>query len=192
MIDRDSLLPIFFQSDKIDYDSIVKKILLPYFKLKSRVVKRNMEFRIGELTFKVTGAATASIGTVTSLTFIQCNQFFSMKTPIERALIFTTRKLENFSAEELRKDFFGNQDELVERDNHVENYRASTYPIVVNKSLTFKVGSNEFLIRNCQPESGILTTNSIITVENQDITYITRIKIAVLKVNGIFIVFRAM
>lgn len=86
---------------------------------------------------------------------------------INRALILTTKTLDNFSAEHIKLDFFGS---------------GNRNSFIINKNHVFKVGNKEFLVRNCEPETGMLTSEATITVENRNIAYISRMRIAVLKV----------
>lgn len=70
-VNKDSLLDIFFEEGNVNYDVLSKKILLPYFKLKSRVVKKNNFINMGEIEFKIMGAQPSSSGVVSSKTNIQ-------------------------------------------------------------------------------------------------------------------------
>ncbi len=54
--------------------------------------------------------------------------------------------------------------------------------IILNKNEVVKIKMFEYYIRNAEPESGVLTRNTKITIENKDIHYISRLKIAIFKV----------
>lgn len=168
-INKDNLIDTFYntQQQKIDYDIIIKKILLPYFKIKSRVMKKGMQFKIGEISFKVNGLAPFKKGLVTSKTSVQCNTYYSLETPIKRALLITTTKYDNFDKESLLKDLFSSNDKQ----------------LIINKNEIAQLKQYEFYIRNCEPETGVLTPETIISIENKEIMNITKLKIAILKNN---------
>ena len=52
----------------------------------------------------------------------------------------------------------------------------------MNKNEVMNIKMYEFYVRNAEPEAGILTRNTRITIENKDILNISRLKIAVRKV----------
>jgi len=54
--------------------------------------------------------------------------------------------------------------------------------ISLNKNEVINIKLYEFYVRNAEPETGILTRNTKIAIENKDILNISRVKIAVLKV----------
>jgi hypothetical protein len=58
----------------INYELIIKQILLPYFKIKSRVLKQGNFFKIGEVRFKIEGMSPTNKGVVCSQTYIQCSR----------------------------------------------------------------------------------------------------------------------
>lgn len=74
LVEKDSLLDIFLEDDEVNYDLIAKRILLPYFKMKTRVLSTDRDFRIGEIAFKVTGTSPFRFGSVTSSTAVQLNR----------------------------------------------------------------------------------------------------------------------
>jgi len=54
--------------------------------------------------------------------------------------------------------------------------------ISLNKNEVINIKIYEFYVRNADPETGILTRNTKIAIENKDILNISTVKIAVLKV----------
>lgn len=71
---RDTLLQSFIVNDSINYKLIIKHILLPYFKMKSRVLKQGNFLKIGEVRFKIEGMNPTNKGIVCSQTYIQCSR----------------------------------------------------------------------------------------------------------------------
>jgi hypothetical protein len=65
---------IFKTNDEVNYSIIIQKILLPYFKMKIRIVKHNFIFSIGDMNFKVIGLTPYKYGYVSSGTFIRLNK----------------------------------------------------------------------------------------------------------------------
>lgn len=167
--DKDTLFETFYdlEENKVNYDLLIKKILLPYYKMKSRIMKKGMFFKIGEIGFKVIGCAPFTKGTVSSKTYIHCDNYFSLKTPIKRALLITTSKFDNFDQETLKKEILNNEIE----------------DLLVNKNEIAQIKNYEFFIRNCDPSTGILTNETMINIENKDLMNVSKIKIAVIKVN---------
>lgn len=143
----------------------MKKILLPYFKIKSRIIKLGKYFKIGEIGFKVTGISPGKKGVITSKTFLHCHDYYSLNTNITRALLLTTKKYDNFDAESLVKEIMSS-----DRD------------FLINKNQLVQIKQYEFYVRNCEPDTGVLTTQSQITIENKEIHNITKVKVAVIKV----------
>jgi len=160
------------QKDLIDYELIMKKILLPYFKIKSRILKKGMLFKIGEIDFRVIGSYPSGKGIISSKTYIQCNNFFSNKTEIKRALMITTIKYDDCLKDLIKQTILSGSD---------------PNSLIINKNEIARIKHYEFYIKNCEPSSGILTDNTILSIENRDIHQILRIKLAVIKVNFIFI-----
>ena len=83
-------------------------------------------------------------------------------------LILTTQKYNNFNQESLIEEFFKED--------------PNNKPITMNKNEVITIKMYEFFVRNAEPEAGILTRNTKITIENKDILNISRLKIAILKV----------
>ncbi len=171
--DKDTLFDTFCEpeSQVINYELIMKKILLPYYKMKSRIMKKGMFFKIGEMGFRVTGTSPFNKGAISSKTYIHCDNYFSLKTPIKRALMITTSKFDNFDQETLRKEILSN----------------SAEDLLINKNEIAQLKNYEFFIRNCDPPSGILNPETVINIENKDLMNISKIKIAVIKVWNYFI-----
>ena len=90
-INKDNLFSNFYKNDEIDYDVIMKKILLPYFKMKSRLLKNGSFFKIGEIEFKVAAVLPGFKGIVNSKTYIKCNDYYSSQNVIKRALVISTK-----------------------------------------------------------------------------------------------------
>lgn len=166
---RDTLFDNFVdkETNDVNYDLITKKILLPYYKIKSRIMKKGMYFKIGEIGFKVAGVSPFKKGVVTSKTYIRCNNSYSLNTPISRALMITTNVYDNFDPNELRKEI------LTSGENN----------LLINKNEVARIKQYEFYVRNCEPNSGVLTNESQITIENKDIMNISKLKVAIIKVN---------
>ncbi len=168
--DIDTLFDTFydFETQVINYDLIMKKILLPYYKMKSRIMKKGMFFKIGEIGFRVTGTCPFHKGAISSKTYIHCDNYHSLKTPIKRALMITTSKFDNFDQETLKKEILSNSGE----------------DLLINKNEIAQLKNYEFFIRNCDPSSGVLNNETQINIENKDLMNISKIKIAVIKVNN--------
>ncbi len=164
-VNKDTLITTFFKGNDIDYDLIMKKILLPYFKIKSRILKKSRFFKIGEIGYKVVGVSPGIKGIISSKTFIHCNNHYSTQTSVNRTLLLTTQRYDNF-----------NQDLLI------REILSTDKPILVNKNEFIKIKQYEFFVRNCEPETGVLNQSSIITIENKQIQNISKIKIAIIKV----------
>jgi hypothetical protein len=133
-----------------------------------------MYFKIGEIGFKVTGVSPFKKGVVTSKTYIQCNNYFSLTTPIKRVLMITTTKYNNFDQELLKREVLSCND-----------YNINS--LLINKNEVCQIRQYEFYIRNCEPPSGVLSNESIITIENKEIMNILKVKIAIIKVNWFLI-----
>jgi len=157
----------FIKEGKPDYDLIMKNILLPYFKMKSRILKQGSFFKIGEMGFKVSGLSPTNKGIISSKTYIQCNRFYSTKQEIKRALLLTLQKYDNFNQQSLIKEFFEN-----EGNHHL-----------IIKDDKFQLKNYEFYIRNSEPESGIINSDTVITIENRNILPLSKIKLCVIKNN---------
>lgn len=175
-VNKDSLFSSFFdQNGQVNYDLIIKKFLMPYFKMKSRILKKGSFFKIGEIDFKVSGLYPGKKGVITSKTFIHCDSYFSSNTILKRALFLTTQKYDNFNQEALVSEF------LDSRSN-----------FLINKNEITQIKQYEFYVRNCEPESGRINSETQITVENKEIYNITKLKIAIIKVIFNFIYFYTM
>jgi hypothetical protein len=173
LINKDTLLETFLELEDesgivtVNYDLLMKKILLPYFKIKSRIMKRGMFFKIGEMDFKVIGVAPFKKGVISSKTYIHCDNFFSLTTTIKRALMITTSKYDNFDQESLKKEILASPE----------------MNLLINKNEISQIRQMEYFIRNCDPPTGVINNESIITIENKDIMNISKVKIAIIKVN---------
>ncbi len=168
-VNRESLFSNFINIDgKIDYELILKKILLPFFKMKSRILKKGTFFKIGEIEFKVNGLNPGKKGVITSKTFIHCDNYFSSNTIIERALLLTTQKYEDLNKEAFVK-------ELLNNDNNYHN-------IMISKNEIIQMKQYDFYIRNCEPDSGKISSQTLISIENNEIINLSQIKIAIIKV----------
>jgi hypothetical protein len=62
------------EDQEINYNLIVQKILLPYFKIKLRIFKESLVFSIGDIEFRVSGLSPNKYGFVSSNTFIRLNK----------------------------------------------------------------------------------------------------------------------
>jgi len=165
-VNKDNLFSNFFnQNSQINYDLIMKKILMPYFKIKGRILKKGSYFKIGEINFKVSGLYPGKKGLITSKTFIHCNNYFSSNTIIKRALFLTTQKYDNFNQEALASELINSDSDLI-----------------INKDEVTQIKQYEFYVRNSEPESGRINSQTQITIENKEIFNITKIKIAIIKV----------
>lgn len=143
----------------------MKKILLPYFKIKSRIIERSSKIQIGELEFKVIGTFPESVGLVTSKTFIRCNKFYTSNNLIKRALLITTKKYDDFNNDEMCKE--------------IKN--APQDQLQINKGDIAIINNYEFYIRNSEPECGRITNNTEISIENKEILPIKKIKFGVIQ-----------
>lgn len=170
-VNKDSLFDTFLNEESlINYDLLIKKILLPYFKIKSRIIKKSQFFKIGEIGFKVIGLSPFKKGVISSKTYIHCDNFFSLSTPIKRVLMITTSKYDNFNQESLTKEILSLGENL-------------NLNLLINKNELFQIRQMEFIIRNCDPHTGVLNNESQITIENKDIMNISKVKIAIIKVS---------
>lgn len=169
IVNKDTLLGNFYDKeyDKINYEIIMKKILLPYFKIKSRVIEKNTFIHIGEMEFKVIGMNPERQGVVTAKTYIRCNKFYSSNRLIKRALLITKQKYDNFHEEAMIAEIMSSPQEQ----------------LLINKDEISKIKDYEFYVRNCEPESGLITKNSAISIENKEIFSIAKIKLGVIKNN---------
>lgn len=174
-INKDNLFSNFFEKKNeeeepsINYELILKKILLPFFKMKSRVLKRDSYFKIGEIEFKVAGISPGIKGKVNNNTYIKCSNYYSSENIVKRALLISNEKYENFN----ENDFLG---ELFNDNNNKRN-------LVINKNHVLRLRNNKsFFIRNCEPETGRLDSTSQITIENKEVYDLEKIEIAVIKV----------
>lgn len=133
--------------------------------MKSRILKNNSFFKIGEIEFKVAGVLPVKKGIVTSRTFIKCNNFFSSENIIKRALFITMEKYQNLT-----------------RDEIINNLMKPNSKYLVNKYDILKVKQKEFFVRNCEPETGRINHETSVFIENRDLLNIKEIKIAIIKV----------
>jgi len=147
----------------------VNNILLPFLKTYNRVFKINSYFKIREYEFKVVGLSSKNNGIFTDNTLIYCNQTYSKKAKIKRVLLLT-----------LKKNNILDEEYLIEE---MKNYNAR---IVIKKNDLVKINDNEYFVRNCEPESGIIDQQTNINIENDDVFEITDVKIAVIKVIKFF------
>jgi len=161
---RDTLLSQFIEEDKIDYSLIIQKLLLPFFKIKQRILKEDFSFQIGEIAFKVSGLNPFRFGFVSSKTYIRLNSFFTVKEPIQRALLLTSKYLLNFSDKDL-----------------IAELQSEPFPIIKNEICEVK--NFEFFIKNCEPESGVVNKDTVISVENKQLNLITKIQLGIIKSN---------
>ena len=145
----------------------MKKILLPYFKIKSRIIERCSKIHIGELEFKVIGTFPDSIGLITSKTFIRCNKYYTSNNLIKRALLITTKKYDDFNNDEMWKEI---------KNAHQDQLQ-------INKGDIAVINNYEFYIRNAEPECGRITNNTEISIENKEILPIKKIKFGVIQNN---------
>jgi hypothetical protein len=164
-VNRDTLISTFFIDNNIDYELLMKKLLLPYFKMKRRIVGYNKIFQIGEIEFRISGVSPVDRGVIISKTYIHCNSWFSSKTNIIRALLITTKKYENLDQDVLNRQILSlNKD------------------IVLMKNEVIRIKEYEFYVKNCQPESGIISSETLLSIENKDVNNVSNLKIAILKV----------
>ena len=179
--------------------------------MKGRILSKDTLFTIGEIRFRVIGLVPEMNGLVCAKTYIQCNEyiftfkyllrFYSSKSQITRALLLTTQKYSNFNQEFLLKEFFSETESLEEEtssgllkenDLGLNNNNSSSNNFISNSGefnrLLIKKNSllnlnNKFMffVRNCEPETGVINTETFITIENRELSDITKIKLAVLK-----------
>lgn len=69
-----SLPTELINDNKIDYNTIIQKIILPYFSIKSRVVRYGVIFKIGNFEFKAVACEPKNGGKITKNTRIHCYQ----------------------------------------------------------------------------------------------------------------------
>lgn len=98
---------------------------------------------------------------------------------MSRVLLITTQKYNNFDQESLISEL-KNETSNNKYINHNENIAKN---IMLNKNEVTNIKFYEFLVRNCVPETGIITKDTILTIENKDILNVAKIKLAVLRVN---------
>ncbi len=66
-------LPVELINDnKIDYKTVIQKIILPFFSIKSRVVRFGVIFKIGNFEFKAVSCEPKIGGKITKNTRIHC------------------------------------------------------------------------------------------------------------------------
>ena len=169
IVNKDTLLGNFYSDDQeaISYETVMKKILLPYFKIKSRIIERGTKINIGELEFKVIGTFPDVSGIVSSKTFIRCNKYYTANCIIKRALLITTKKYENFDKNEIIKEINS----------------ASLDQLQITKGDIAKIKNYEFYIRNAEPECGRIAPSTDLSIENKEISSIAKIKFGVIQRN---------
>ncbi len=84
---NDNLTPI-----TVKYDLIIKKILLPFFSIHSRILEKNHQFEIGPIKFLVAGTSPHKLGKVTTSTLIRCCETVSENSELESVEIIPTRR----------------------------------------------------------------------------------------------------
>jgi hypothetical protein len=99
--------------------------------------------------------------------------------------LITTQKYNNFDQESLITELKNeNTNNKYINNNNNENIPKN---IMLNKNEVTSIKFYEFLVRNCVPETGILTKDTILTIENKDILNVAKIKLSVLRVKEILI-----
>lgn len=134
--------------------------------MKSRIMKKGSFFKIGEIAFKVSGLFPGKKGAVTSKTFIHSDNYFSSGTIVKRALFLTTQRYDNFDQEALVNDLINSESSFL-----------------ITKNEITQIKQYEFYVRNSEPETGRISHETNITIENKEIYNITKMKIAIIKVN---------
>ena len=140
--------------------------------MKSRILKKGSFFTIGEIEFKVAAILPGFKGIVNSKTYLKCNDYYSSKNVIKRALVISTEKYENFSENIMLEELMNKNANLL-----------------INKNDILQLKEKEFFVRNCEPETGRLDSNTQITIENREISDLLKLKIAIINVNKKFIKF---
>ena len=77
IINKDSIenYDFFFnENSNINYYVIIQKILLPFFKIKLRIFKEGLYFKIGDIEFKVSGLSPDKYGFVSSNTYVRLDK----------------------------------------------------------------------------------------------------------------------
>jgi hypothetical protein len=64
----------------------------------------------------------------------------------------------------------------------LEIFNSIDKSIIFIKGELIQINNHTFFVRNCHPASGILDSNTKISIENKEISNITSIKVAVIKV----------
>ena len=167
LVNRDKLNNNENLNEIDSYNNIMHNIILPFFQFKSRLLNKGKIFLIGNYEFKVLSTTPNYMsGKVSSETLIRCNQFYSNKIPITKAIIITNSKYENDS------------------DNYIkQNIINTPYPSqlsILQNTLT-RIHSYDLYIRNCTPSYGVINNETQITILNKNIELLRSVTIAIIK-----------
>lgn len=73
---KSNTLPVELKNEnKIDYNTIIQKIVVPFFSIKSRVLRHGVVFKIGSFEFKVVSCEPRLGGKITKNTRLHCYKY---------------------------------------------------------------------------------------------------------------------
>eukprot|EP00357_Protocruzia_adherens_P007064 CAMPEP_0115015766 /NCGR_PEP_ID=MMETSP0216-20121206/26987_1 /TAXON_ID=223996 /ORGANISM="Protocruzia adherens, Strain Boccale" /LENGTH=505 /DNA_ID=CAMNT_0002385995 /DNA_START=466 /DNA_END=1980 /DNA_ORIENTATION=- len=156
---------LFDEDGAINFPSILKHILLPFFRIKARYLQREDNFKIGEIQFRVVGALPSE-GRVTENTIVQCYDYLSCAQTIERLMISPTTSLHTTKRRIMEK--------------YVTPHFKDT-PILLCQGETIMIKDHSFTVTSCLPDSGVVDSSTRITIEDKYLKPIERIEILPVK-----------
>ncbi|CAD8174109.1 unnamed protein product [Paramecium octaurelia] len=141
-VNRTILDPALIKDNVIDFQRLIKNVLLPFFSVRQRVLESGIKFSIGSFEFRVVGGFPSK-GIITKQTQIYCYGYYTQD---------TTRRVKILS----RKP-------SSQLDFEIKSYlSANPKENQLIQDSTIKVNSQKFLILQCDNASGKIDRNSII------------------------------
>lgn len=159
--------------ERIDYEHVMKTNIIPFFSSKSRIIEKGVTFNIGDIELKVIGSIPEIRGKVSMNTRIQCINYHSNNTVLLRALIITKVSNNNITTDKIKVDILTSPKEQ----------------LTISKGNGITIGRHEFYVRNCIPECGLISPDTLLSIEQKTVVNVTKIKLAVINNNRFPLVF---
>ncbi|CAD8072915.1 unnamed protein product [Paramecium primaurelia] len=141
-VNRTILDPALIKDNVIDFQRLIKNVLLPFFSVRQRVLESGIKFSIGSFEFRVVGGFPSK-GIITKQTQIYCYGYYIQD---------TTRKVKILSKKPSQQ-----------LDFEIKSYfNVNPKDNQIIQDSTIKVNQQKLLILQCDNSSGKIDRNSII------------------------------
>jgi len=83
----ETVLEDFQNSEGVNLQMLLEKLLMPFFQLRTRILEKNTYFNIGGVMFYIPATAPYDFGKVSAHTTVRLTQAVSTQQPLERLIL---------------------------------------------------------------------------------------------------------